>query len=162
MDNRTIRTVVLTISDSASRGEREDLSGPAVGEVLSKIGAELVGSPVLPDEERTIEQTLRDYADGGGVDLIVTTGGTGFAVRDVTPEATRRVIERDAPGLAELMRAASLQITPLAALSRSVCGIRGRTLIINLPGSVRGARENLEAIVRLLPHAVALLREEPE
>jgi len=156
---RTIRAVVLTISDSVSRGEREDLSGPAVVEELTRIGVGIVELGVLPDEAEVIAQRLRECADGAGLDLVVTTGGTGFAPRDVTPEATRQVIERDAPGLAELMRAESLRITPLAALSRSVCGIRGRTLIVNLPGSVRGARENLQAIVRLLPHAITLLRE---
>ncbi|MEY4167792.1 MAG: molybdopterin biosynthesis protein [Acidobacteriota bacterium] len=156
---RTIRAVVLTISDSVSRGEREDLSGPAVVEELTRIGVGIVELGVLPDEAEVIAQRLRECADGAGIDLVVTTGGTGFAPRDVTPEATRQVIERDAPGLAELMRAESLRITPLAALSRSVCGIRGRTLIVNLPGSVRGARENLQAIVRLLPHAITLLRE---
>ncbi|MFZ4984934.1 MAG: MogA/MoaB family molybdenum cofactor biosynthesis protein [Blastocatellia bacterium] len=156
---RTIRAVVLTISDSVSRGEREDLSGPAVVEELTRIGVGIVELGVLPDEVEVIAQRLRECADGAGIDLVVTTGGTGFAPRDVTPEATRQVIERDAPGLAELMRAESLRITPLAALSRSVCGIRGRTLIVNLPGSVRGARENLQAIVRLLPHAITLLRE---
>ena len=156
---RTIRAVVLTISDSVSRGEREDLSGPAVVEELTRIGVGIVELGVLPDEVEVIAQRLRECADGAGIDLVVTTGGTGFAPRDVTPEATRQVIERDAPGLAELMRAESLRITPLAALSRSVCGIRGRTLIVNLPGSVRGARENLQAIVRLLSHAITLLRE---
>lgn len=154
-----IRAVVLTISDSASRGEREDLSGPAVVEELGKLGAAIVGTNILADIEEEISRQLRHYADSGEVDLIVTAGGTGFAGRDVTPEATRQVIEREAPGLAELMRADSLRITPLAALSRSVCGIRGRTLIVNLPGSVRGARENLQAIARLLPHAISLLRE---
>jgi len=154
-----IRAVVLTISDSASRGEREDLSGPAVVEELGKLGAVIVGTNILADIEEEISRQLRHYADSGEVDLIVTAGGTGFAGRDVTPEATRQVIEREAPGLAELMRADSLRITPLAALSRSVCGIRGRTLIVNLPGSVRGARENLQAIARLLPHAISLLRE---
>ena len=113
----------------------------------------------LPDEEEEIARHLREIVDGGNIDLLITTGGTGFSPRDVTPEATRRVIEREAPGLAELMRTTSLQITPLAALSRSVCGIRGRTLIINLPGSVRGARENLQAVIRLLPNAIALLQE---
>jgi molybdopterin adenylyltransferase len=156
---RTIRAVVLTISDSASRGEREDLSGPAVLGQLQELGAEVVGTEILPDEEEVIAERLRRYADQDGVDLVVTTGGTGFGSRDITPEATRQVIAREAPGLAELMRAESLRVTPLAALSRSVCGIRGRTLIVNLPGSVRGARENLQAIVRLLPHAIALLRE---
>ncbi|MEY3284668.1 MAG: molybdenum cofactor biosynthesis protein B [Acidobacteriota bacterium] len=154
-----IRAVVLTISDSASRGEREDLSGPAVVEELGKLGAVIVGTMILADIEGEIARQLRHYADSGEVDLVVTAGGTGFAGRDVTPEATRQVIEREAPGLAELMRAESLRITPLAALSRSVCGIRGRTLIVNLPGSVRGARENLQAIARLLPHAISLLRE---
>ena len=154
-----IRAVVLTISDSASRGEREDLSGPAVVEELGKLGAAIVGTNILADIEEEISRQLRHYADSGEVDLIVTAGGTGFAGRDVTPEATRQVIEREAPGLAELMRADSLRITPLAALSRSVCGIRGSTLIVNLPGSVRGARENLQAIARLLPHAISLLRE---
>ncbi len=154
-----IRAAVLTISDSASRGEREDLSGPAVVEELERIGAEIVETAILADDEMEIARRLQACAESGKVDLVVTAGGTGFAGRDVTPEATRRVIERDAPGLAELMRAESLRITPLAALSRSVCGIRGRTLIVNLPGSVRGARENLLAIARLLPHAISLLRE---
>ena len=110
-----------------------------VAELLTTLGIEIVGSTILPDEMEVIALRLCEEIDGGGVDLVVTVGGTGFAPRDVTPEATRQVMEREAPGLAELMRAASLQITPLAALSRSVCGIRGRTLIINLPGSVRGA-----------------------
>jgi molybdopterin adenylyltransferase len=154
-----IRAVVLTISDSAARGEREDLSGPAVVEELGRLGVAVVETAILADNEAEIAQRLRVFADRGEVDLIVTAGGTGFTLRDVTPEATRQVIEREAPGLAELMRAESLRITPLAALSRSVCGIRGRTLIVNLPGSVRGARENLLAIARLLPHAVSLLRE---
>lgn len=156
---KTIRAVVLTISDSAARGERVDESGPAVAAELTAIGAEIIAAEILADEREAIAARLRDYADAGLADLIVTTGGTGLAMRDVTPEATRDVIEREAPGLAELMRAESLKITPLAALSRSVCGARGRTLIINLPGSIRGARENLAAVARLLPHAISLLTE---
>lgn len=154
-----IRAVILTISDTASRGERVDLSGPSVAEELQGIGAEIVRIEVLADERSSIAERLGQIADSGQADLIVTTGGTGFSVRDVTPEATRDAIEREAPGLAELMRAESIRITPLAALSRSVCGIRGRTLIVNLPGSVRGARENLAAIARILPHAIELLNE---
>jgi molybdopterin adenylyltransferase len=157
-----IRAVVITVSDSASRGEREDLSGPAVVAELQSLKAEVVATEVVPDERNEIAARLRYYADEGLANLIVTTGGTGLAPRDVTPEATRDVIEREAPGLAELMRAESLKITPLAALSRSVCGARGRTLIINLPGSIRGARENLAAIIRTLPHAVSLLSEREE
>jgi len=157
-----IKAVVITVSDSASRGEREDLSGPAVVSELQSLKANVVATEIVPDDRAEIAARLRHYADGGLADLIVTTGGTGLAPRDVTPEATRDVIEREAPGLAELMRAESLKITPLAALSRSVCGARGRTLIINLPGSVRGARENLAAIKRTLPHAVSLLSEQED
>ena len=162
-NNQTIKAVVLTISDSASRGEREDLSGPAVVSELQSLGAEIVATEILPDEREQIASrwSLRHYARRPArLNLILTTGGTGLGPRDITPEATRDVIEREAPGLAELMRAESVKITPLGALSRSVCGARGRTLIVNLPGSVRGARENLQAIARLLPHAIALLETE--
>ena len=150
----------MTISDSASRGEREDLSGPAVVAELGQLKAEIGATEILPDEREQIAARLRHWADAGLAELIVTTGGTGLAPRDLTPEATRDVIEREAPGLAELMRAESLKVTPLAALSRGVCGVRGRTLIINLPGSVRGARENFAAVARIIPHAIALLTEE--
>lgn len=154
-----VKAVILTISDSASRGERVDLSGPTVAEELKAIRSEIVTIEILPDDRSLIADRIRYFADNGLANLIVTTGGTGFSPRDLTPEATRDVIEREAPGLAELMRAESMKITPLAALSRAVCGIRGRALIINLPGSVRGARENLAAIVRTLPHAIDLLAE---
>ncbi len=157
--SKLMRAVVLTISDSAAQGMREDLSGPAVVAELATLNVEITATEILADERPQIAERLRYYADHGKADLIVTTGGTGFSPRDITPEATRDVIEREAPGLAELMRAESLKITPLAALSRAVCGTRGRTLILNLPGSVRGARENLAAITRLLPHAIALLTE---
>ena len=159
MNKAIIKAVVLTISDSASRSEREDLSGPAVVAELQLLKAEIVATEILPDERDLIAARLRQIADAGEANLIVTTGGTGFSLRDVTPEATREIIEREAPGLAELMRFESLKITPLAVLSRAVCGIRRRTLIINLPGSVRGARENLAAIARTLPHAIDLLME---
>lgn len=159
MTKTTIKAVVLTISDSASRGEREDLSGPTVVAELQSLKAELVAAEILPDERELIASRLRHFADSTEANLIVTTGGTGFSPRDVTPEATRDVIEREAPGLAELMRSESLKITPLAALSRAVCGIRRRALVVNLPGSVRGARENLAAIARTLPHAIDLLME---
>jgi molybdopterin adenylyltransferase len=155
-----IVAVVLTISDSASRGEREDKSGPAVAEELEKLGCRVAAREVISDDRELISARLREYADGGGVNLICTTGGTGFAPRDNTPEATRSVIEREAPGLAELMRLRSLDSTPLAPLSRAVCGIRGRTLIINLPGSRRGAVENFTAIRSAIPHAVGLLTEQ--
>jgi len=152
-----IRAVVLTISDSASRGEREDQSGPAVVAELEKLGSKIEATEILPDDLELIASRLREYSDGGVVNLICTTGGTGFAPRDNTPEATRAVIEKEAPGLAELMRQRSLDSTPLAPLSRAVCGIRGRTLIVNLPGSRRGAYENFIAIRHTLPHAIGLL-----
>lgn len=159
MNKAIIKAVVLTISDSAARSEREDLSGPAVVAELQSLKAEIVATEILPDERELIAARLRHFADTGEANLIVTTGGTGLAPRDVTPEATRDVIEREAPGLAELMRSESLKITPLAALSRAVCGTRNRALIVNLPGSVRGSRENLAAIARALPHAIDLLME---
>src|SRR5678816_3191379 len=155
--SQEIRAIVLTISDSAAQGTRVDGSGPAVAGLLEQSGVKVSGTEILPDERELIAERLREICDSGEANLVVTTGGTGFAPRDVTPEATRAVIEREAPGLAELMRSESFKITPLAALSRAVCGIRGRTLIVNLPGSARGARENLTAILRLLPHAVELL-----
>ncbi len=156
----SMKAVVLTISDSAARGAREDQSGPIVIAELEKLGGEIVATEILSDDRELIAERLRAYADSGAVNLIFTTGGTGFAPRDNTPEATRAVIEREAPGLAELMRLKSLDSTPLAPLSRAVCGIRGRTLIINLPGSPRGARENFTAIRSTLPHAVGLLTEQ--
>ncbi|HLG13856.1 MAG TPA: MogA/MoaB family molybdenum cofactor biosynthesis protein [Blastocatellia bacterium] len=155
-----IAAVVLTISDSASRGEREDTSGPAVVSELEKLGCRIVATEIISDDREAIAARLREYADRGDVNLILTTGGTGFAPRDNTPEATRAVIEREAPGLAELMRLKSLDSTPLAPLSRAVCGIRGRTLIVNLPGSRRGAVENFTAIRSSIPHAIGLLTDQ--
>jgi molybdenum cofactor synthesis domain-containing protein len=154
----TLRAAVLTVSDKGSRGERVDTAGPAVQEVLRGAGAEVTTTAVVADERAAIAAQLRHWADGGAVDLIVTTGGTGLAPRDVTPEATLDVAERLVPGIAEVMREAGRRSTHLAALSRSVVVTRGRTLIVNLPGSERGARESLQAVLELLPHAVELLR----
>lgn len=157
----TIRIGILTLSDRSSRGERPDASGPALTRLIETQGWSVVKQSLLPDDESAIRQTLSEWAEGGEMDVIFTTGGTGFAPRDVAPEATRAVIEREAPGLAEAMRAASLKITPHAMLSRIVTGIRKRTLIVNLPGSPKGAVENLQVILPVLPHAVQLLREDP-
>ena len=153
-----IRAAVLTISDKASRGERVDTSGAAIVELLSSIDATVQRSEVVPDEHAQIADTLRSWADADDLDLIVTTGGTGLGPRDVTPEATAEVNERPVPGLGELMRAAGVKHTPMAALSRGLAGVRGRCLIVNLPGSEKGVRENLSAVIDLLPHAVELLR----
>jgi molybdenum cofactor synthesis domain-containing protein len=154
-----IRVGILTVSDRASRGEYQDLSGPEVRRIVEeKLGAEVVVEEIVPDEKELIEEVLKRWADELDLELILTTGGTGFTPRDVTPEATKAVIEKEAPGLAEAMRAASLQKTPHAMLSRAVAGIRGRTLIVNLPGSPKAARENLEAILPALPHGLDLLR----
>lgn len=150
-----IRAVVLTISDRCSRGEQIDLSGPAVRELLEAAGVGAVTTETLPDELDLIAAALRRHA--ASASLIVTTGGTGLAPRDVTPEATRLVCERMVDGLAERMRAEGLQHTPLAALSRGVCGTLGKTLIVNLPGSPAGAKSSLSAILPVLPHALDLL-----
>ena len=157
----TIRVGILTLSDRSSRGERADSSGPALAALIAAEGWSVVKQEVLADDEPAIRQMLVSWADSGEMDVLLTTGGTGFAPRDVTPEATRAVIEREAPGLAEAMRAASLKVTPHAMLSRIVTGIRRKTIIINLPGSPKGAVENLQVITPVLPHAVQLLRENP-
>jgi molybdenum cofactor synthesis domain-containing protein len=159
-----IRVGILTVSDRSARGERPDLSGPALAQAVTErlAGAEVVIAGVVPDERTAIGAWLVRAADNLRLDLVLTTGGTGFAPRDVTPEATRSVIERETPGLAEAMRAASLLVTPHAMLSRAAAGIRDRTLIVNLPGSPKGAVENLATIVPVLPHAIELLREAPD
>jgi len=145
---------VLTLSDKGSRGEREDTSGPLLCEMLCREGYVQIDYAVIPDRHDLIVGTLRDWADERGIDLILTTGGTGVAPSDVTPEATSEVVERQIPGIAEAMRHASLQKTPNAMLSRGIAGIRGNSLIINLPGSRKAARENIEVVLPALRHAL--------
>ena len=157
----TIRCGILTLSDRSARGERADSSGPQLVSLIQAEGWSVIKQALLPDEESAIREILISWTDSGEIDVLLTTGGTGFSPRDVTPEATRAVIEREAPGLAEAMRATSLKVTPHAMLSRIVTGIRGKTLIINLPGSPKGAMENLQVVIPVLPHAVQLLQEDP-
>jgi molybdenum cofactor synthesis domain-containing protein len=157
-----IHAAVLTISDSVTAGTRIDRSGPALRERLEQLGWGVSVMEVLPDEALEIGARLATLADGGQISAIFTTGGTGVALRDVTPEATRSVIEREIPGLTELMRARGRESTPLAVLSRAVAGTRGRVLIVNLPGSPKGAVESLDAIVELVPHVLELLRGHTE
>jgi molybdenum cofactor synthesis domain-containing protein len=156
------QAVVLTISDRCSRGENADMAGPAVGRLLqSGIRAHIYTTEIIPDDGDRIAERLRHYSDGHSIDLVLAVGGTGFAPRDVTPEAVREVIERPTPGLDEAMRRASLEKTPTAMLSRAVSGIRNSTLIVSLPGSERGATENLQAILAALGHGLAKLRGDP-
>lgn len=154
------RVGVLTLSDKGARGERIDTSGAAIEQMVTSVNAAVTRRDLLPDDQQMIAATLRDWCDGGGLDVILTTGGTGLTPRDITPEATLAVVERLAPGLAELMRAEGLRYTPMAALSRAVAGVRGRTLIVNLPGSEKGVRESLGVVLPLLPHIVESLRGE--
>jgi molybdopterin adenylyltransferase len=157
-----IRFGVLTVSDRSSRGERPDTSGPALEKLIQSKGWKVGIQDIIPDDAETIKKYLVSWADSNEIDVILTTGGTGFSPRDLTPEATRAVIEREAPGVAEAMRAYSLQITPFAMLSRAVAGIRKRTLIINLPGSPKAAIENLAVVTTVLEHAVQLLQGDPQ
>lgn len=152
---------VLTLSDQGATGLREDTSGPAIRERLAELGISVSEHAIQSDDPNQIVSRLQEWI-AQDMDLIVTTGGTGFGPRDNTPEATRQVIERDAPGLAELMRAEGLRKTPMAALSRGLCGIAGRTLIVNLPGSERAVRENLDALAPVLPHALQLIAGDTE
>ncbi|MDR2443221.1 MAG: MogA/MoaB family molybdenum cofactor biosynthesis protein [Deltaproteobacteria bacterium] len=155
----TYRAAVITASDKGSEGLREDKSGRIVFEMLVEAGYEVVSRSILPDERDKLSAAMLKLCDSGKIDLIVTTGGTGFSPRDYTPEATLDICHRQAPGLAELMRAEGLKKTPRAMLSRGVAAIRGRTLIINLPGSPKGASENLGAVLPILDHGLEVLTD---
>jgi len=156
-----MKTAILVLSDKGSKGERIDTSGPALSDWLKVHGAEVVQTALIPDESEQIEDTLRAWADGGEFDIIITCGGTGVSPRDVTPDATRKVLDREIPGLGEEMRRASAAITPHALLSRAIAGIRNSSLIVNLPGSPKGAIENLTAIWAAIPHGVAKIKGDP-
>lgn len=160
-DRKNFKAAVITVSDKGSAGLREDTGGPLVAGLLKDAGYNVEITAIIPDEQAAIENKLIECADLLGVDLIVTTGGTGFSVRDVTPEATIAVCQRLAPGIPEAMRYESLKITPRAMLSRAAAGIRGRTLIINLPGSPKAARENLSAVLPSLSHGLEILTGGP-
>jgi molybdenum cofactor synthesis domain-containing protein len=154
------RAVVITVSDKGSTGERADTSGPRLGEMLGK-SFEVTGVLVIPDEADLIAETIREQVDRRGIDLVVTTGGTGVGPRDVTPEATKAVIEKDLPGFSEAMRMESFKITPFALISRAVCGIRRQSIIVNLPGSPKAAVECLSFIEAALPHALEKVKGDP-
>ena len=152
-----INAVVITASDACASGEREDTSGATLVQLLTDLGAEIVATKILSDDLDPLTQTLSDYADREDVNLVITTGGTGLGPRDNTPEATKRVIEREVPGIAEAIRAESLKATPMAMISRGVCGVRSGTLIVNLPGSPKAVKETFAVIAPVLPHALDLL-----
>lgn len=154
----TYTAAVITVSDQGSRGLRRDTSGPAVAALLEEYGWNVVYKTIVPDEMEDICQVLRLCCDTQEIALVVTTGGTGFSPRDITPEATLSVVQRQVPGIPEAMRAASMRITPRGCLSRSAAGIRGRSLIVNLPGSEKAARENLLAVIEPIAHGVEILR----
>jgi len=156
-----MRAGVLTVSDKGHAGQRPDASGPAVRAILEEVGATVEQYEVIPDDLDLIAAKLKDYADRLQLDLIITTGGTGVSPRDVTPDATRQVLDREIPGFAEAMRMASLKVTPHAMISRAMAGVRSRTLIVNLPGSPKGASENLRSVLPAIPHAIAKIKGDP-
>lgn len=156
-----IRVGILTVSDLGSKGEREDTAGRALRERVEEMGWAVERYEIVPDDRDVISDRLREWADHAGVELILTTGGTGFSDRDITPEATLDVLHKQAPGIPEAMRAAGLKKTPMSILSRGVAGIRGRTLILNLPGSLKGAVESLESVREALPHAMDVILGRP-
>ncbi len=156
-----IKVGILTVSTSGARGTRADTSGDAIRELVATIGGQVDAYEIIPDDRSLIAATLRAWADERGLDLVVTTGGTGISPTDVTPEATRDVLEKELPGLGEAMRQVSLAKTPRAILSRAIAGTRGRTLIVNLPGSPKGVRECLDVVLPVLPHAVEILQDRP-
>jgi molybdopterin adenylyltransferase len=155
-----LNIAILTISDKGSRGQRQDKSGEVIRAALAQIESNIAKYEVVPDERDIIAGKLTEWADGGGVDVILTSGGTGLARRDVTPEATLQVIDKNVPGFAEAMRAKSLEKTPMAVLSRAVSGLRGQCLIINLPGSPKAVQECLEVVLPAIPHAVEIIKGE--
>ncbi len=154
---KRLRLAILTLSDRASRGQFDDTAGPTIAKLLEPLSPEIVQKAIIPDDRDRITQTLRDWLAAGDIDLLVTTGGTGLGPRDVTPEATRPLLDREIPGLAELMRWEGLKRTPMAALSRGLVGVAGRTLVLNLPGSEKAVRENLAAVMPVLPHALDVI-----
>jgi len=156
----SLTAAILTASDAGAAGEREDTSGQAIRELLEDAGFEVAKYQIVADEQSIVEETLREWADGGEVGLIVTTGGTGLAPRDVTPDATKQVIGYEVPGIAEAMRAEGLKHTPMSMISRAVAGVRNGVLIINLPGSPKSVRENLTVVLPVLKHALELLAGE--
>ena len=155
-----IHVAILTISDSVANGAREDGSGMVIREMVEKEGWEVVNYGVVPDETGEIVNCLKGFSENGEIDLVLTTGGTGLSPRDWTPEATKEVIEREVPGLTEVMRGKGLEKTPMAMLSRGVAGLRNKTLILNLPGNPKGVRESLEAVLPVLPHGIEVLKGE--
>ena len=155
-----LNTGILTISDKGSQGQRQDKSGEVIRDILSRIESTIILYDIVPDEQEVIAGKLIEWADGGGVDVILTTGGTGLSQRDVTPEATASVIDKNVPGIAEAMRSKSLEKTPMAVLSRATAGIRGKCLIINLPGSPKAVKECLEVVLPAIPHALEIIKGE--
>ncbi len=152
-----MKIVIITVSDSCSEGKREDTSGPLIRQMVKSLG-EIIKYEIIPDEKASISQAIKEAVDGLKAALVLTTGGTGLSLRDVTPEATREVVEKEIPGFAELMRQKSFEITPRAILSRAIAGIRGKSLVINLPGSPKAVNECLEIILPLVPHALDMIK----